>query len=66
VSVVHDPDEAMRHHLTVVRGYLGLLLEEPGGQLGDEHWGWLERAYGSAVDALQLHADVRGPAVPPV
>lgn len=48
----------MRHHLTVVRGYLGLLLEQPGGQLDDEHWAWLERAYLASVEALQLHADL--------
>ena len=55
-----DVEEALRQHLTVVRGYLGLLLEQPGGQLDDEHWQWVERAYSASVDALELHVRAVG------
>jgi 16S rRNA (guanine527-N7)-methyltransferase len=57
---VDDVEEALRQHLTVVRGYLGLLLEQPGGQLDDEHWQWVERAYSASVDALELHVRAVG------
>jgi hypothetical protein len=44
-------DEQLRQYLTVVTGYLSLLLEERDREPGPEHWVWLERAYTAAQRA---------------
>lgn len=52
-------DEDLRHCLTVVSGYLGLLLEEKPGPVGPEHWTWLERAQQAAARAVAI-CDAQG------
>ncbi len=41
-------DEELRQYLTVVTGYLSLLLEERDAEPGPDHWVWLERAHVAA------------------
>ena len=47
-------DEELRQYLTVVTGYLQLLLEERDREPGPEHWTWLERAHHAAERATRL------------
>lgn len=46
-------DEELRQYLTVVTGYLSLLLEERDREPGPEHWVWLERAFTAAQRATR-------------
>ncbi len=46
-------EDDLRQYLTVVAGYLALLLEERDRPLGPEHWVWLERANTAAQRATQ-------------
>ena len=50
-----DADEELRHCLTVVSGYIGLLLQDRGHELEEEHWVWVQRARDAAVQGLELY-----------
>ena len=63
--VLHrDADEELRHCLTVVSGYIGLVLQDRGQEPCDEHWMWLQRAQDAAVQGLEVFGAASGSGQP--